>query len=142
MRTMLHRLASVLAIALLAGAIAAVPAGADPVNAKNAQLVTVECGDAGTFETVTKGNGDWTPVHDLNSNAVLIPVSFGTTTFTVKDAEGNVVFEETEAARTRGHAKRNGRALIDCTYTLSFPVEEGNTATISGSVTGFVSGHA
>lgn len=142
MRTMLHRLASVLAIALLAGAVTAATAGADPTGAKNAQHVTVECADAGTFHTVVNGNGDWTPAHDLNSSAILVPVSFGTTTFTVKDAEGNVVFEETEPGRTHRHAQRKGRTLIDCTYTLSFPVEEGNTATVSGSVTGFITGHA
>jgi hypothetical protein len=141
MRTITRRLASGLAVAVLGAGLAAGAAAADPVNAPHAQQVAVDCGEAGTFEVVTNGNGEFTPAHDLNSNKVLIPISFGTSTITVRDAEGDVVFEGTEAGRSKGHARvPKGRTAIECTYTLSFPAEEGNTATVTGTVTGFVSG--
>jgi hypothetical protein len=143
MRSITRRLASGLAIALLGAAFTAGPATADPVNAPNAVPVTVECGEAGTFDAVANGNGAFTPAHDLNSNAVLIPVSFGPTTFTVTNAEGSVVFQETEPGRTKGSGTvPPGRAGFNCSFSFSFPAEEGNTATVTGTVTGFLSGRS
>jgi hypothetical protein len=143
MRTITRRLASGLAVAVLGAGLATGAAAADPVNAPHAQQVAVDCGEAGSFQVVTNGNGAFTPAHDLSSNKVLIPVSFGTSTFTVRDAEGNVVFEGAEAGQTKGHARvPKGRTALECTYTLTFPVEEGNTATVTGTVTGFISGRS
>lgn len=140
MRTTARRLAAALAITLLAAALPAGAATAAPVNAPNATPTALDCGTGGTFDTVTIGNGQFTPAHDLNSNRVLIPTSIGPTTFTARDAEGNVVFEETDpTVATKGHASPRGRTLLNCTFTLSFPIEEGGTATVTGSATGFVS---
>ena len=134
-----RRLASLLAVAAISAALASATATAAPVNAPNAETVALDCGDAGTYDVVVNGNGDWSPGHDLNSNAVLIPVAFGETTFTLTDPEGNVIDQGTEPATTKGKAKAKGRARITCTFTLTF-TEDGNTATVTGSVTGFVSG--
>lgn len=141
MRSILRRLAAGPAVALAALALSAGLSSAAPVNAPRATPITIECGSAGTFEAVTVGNGEFTPAHDLNNNRVLIPVSIGPTTFTARDAEGNVVFEETETTvRTKGHARPRGRTLLNCTFTLTFPTEEGGTATVTGSAVGFLSG--
>ena len=143
MRSIVRRLATVLAIAALSAALAAGTAAAAPVNAPNAQTVALDCGEAGTFQVVVNGSGAWSPGHDLSSNAILFPVSFGVETTTVRDAEGNVVDESTRPATTKGQGKARAshRTPIECTYTLSF-TEDGDTITVSGSVTGFVAGRS
>jgi hypothetical protein len=143
MRSIICRLATVMAVAAVSAALAAGAAAAAPVNAPNAQTVALDCGEAGTFQVVVNGDGAWSPGHDLSSNAILIPVSFGETTGTVRDAAGNVVDEFTDPAMTKGQGKARAshRNPIDCTYTLSF-AEDGNTITVSGSVTGFIAGRS
>ncbi len=141
MRSTVRRLAAVLALALAAVAASAAGAAAAPVNAPRATPIAIDCGSGGTFQAVTVGNGEFTPAHDLNSNRVLIPISIGPETFTARDAEGNVVFEETDTTvRTKGHAAPRGRTLLHCAFTLTFPTEEGGTATVTGSAIGFLSG--
>ena len=140
MRTIVRRLASLLAIAALATALAATAAAAAPVNAPNAQLVALDCGEAGAFDVVVNGNGPWTPGHLLDGNGVVIPVAFGESAFTVRDAEGNVLDEGTDPAIAKGQGKaRRHRATVECTYTLTF-TEDGNTITVTGSATGFLTG--
>jgi len=141
MRTTVRRLATSLALALAGAALSTGAAGAAPVNAPNATPITIDCGPAGTFEAISNGNGEFTPAHDLNSHHVLIPVSLGPTTFTVRDAEGNVVSEETDTTVTsKGQARPHGRTLLDCSFTLTFPGEAGGTNTVTGSAIGFISG--
>ena len=139
MRSILRRLASVAAIAALSAALTAVAAPAAPVNAPNAELVTLDCGAAGTFDVVVNGNGEWAPGHLLDGNGVVIPVAFGESTFVVRDAEGNVVEQGTEPATSKGKAKARGRERITCGFTLTFE-EDGFTATVTGSGTGFMAG--
>jgi hypothetical protein len=141
MRSSFHRLVAVLTGTVAAIVLAAGTAGAAPVNAPSAQTVSLDCGSAGTYQIVTNGNGQFTPGHDLNSNRVLIPVAFGEQTFTETDANGNVVFTDTQPAVSKGRAGSHGhRTLASCTFSLTFPTPDGNTATVTGSVTGFVSG--
>jgi hypothetical protein len=139
MRTITRRLASALAITTLSAGLAGGTAVAAPVNAPNALTVTLNCGDAGTFDVVVNGNGVWTPGHLLDGNGVVIPVAFGESTFTVTDAEGNVIDEGVEPAISKGKAKARGRERITCTFTVSF-TEDGTTFTSTGSVTGFMAG--
>jgi hypothetical protein len=141
MRSTVRRFAAGLTIATAAAALSIGPATAAPIKAPNATPTAIDCGPGGTFDTVTIGNGQFTPAHDVNSNRILIPTSIGPTTFTVRDAEGNVVSEETDpTVNTKGHAAPRGRTLLHCTFTLSFPTEDGGTATVSGSASGFLSG--
>lgn len=139
MRSILRRLASVLAIAAATVALTAGATPAAPLNAPNAQIVPLDCGPAGTFDVVVNGNGDWTPGHRLDGNGVVIPVTFGESTVVVRDAEGNVVEEGTEPAITKGSARARGRERIACSFTFTFE-EDGFTVTVTGSATGFVSG--
>lgn len=139
MRSIVRRLASVLAIAALGAGFTAVPVSAAPSNAPNATVVTLDCGGAGTFDVVVNGNGEWSPGHLLAGNGVVIPVSFGEETITVRDAEGNVVDQFTEPATTKGRARTRGRERVTCGFTVTFE-EDGFTTTVTGSVTGFMSG--
>jgi hypothetical protein len=141
MLIIVRRLASVLAITALAAALAGGSATAAPVNAPNAQVATLDCGDAGTFDVVVNGNGEWSPGHLLDGNGVVIPLAFGEETATVRDAEGNVIDQSTEPAIAKGQGKARARhrTTVECAYTLSFTAD-GNTITITGSVTGFRAG--
>jgi len=139
MRTITRRLASALAITALSAALAGGTALAAPVEAPNAETIALDCGEAGTVDVVTNGNGEWTPGHLLDGNGVLVPLSFGEFTGVVRDAEGNVIDEFTEPATSKGRARARGRERVTCTFTLTF-TEDGITATVTGSVTGFMAG--
>jgi len=139
MSSTIRRLASVLAIGLLGTALTAGSAAAAPVNAPNALEVALDCGAAGTFDVVVNGNGQFAPGH-IVGGGVLIPVAFGPTTFTVTDPGGAVIVEETEPAVTKGSGKpKRNRPALECTFSASFE-EDGNTVTISGTVTAFRAG--
>ena len=91
-----------------------------------------------TYYGVVNGNGAWGPAHDLNSNAVLIPVSFGVETDTFTDPDGNVS-TSTNPPRAKGSSAPKGATPINCSYTVgpvTFP--DGSSFAISGTVTGFV----
>ena len=74
------------------------PASADPINAKGGIELTVTCADGHSYTVVSNGNGHFTPAHDINSTATLIPLWFGEQMFTVTDPNGVVVDQETAPA--------------------------------------------
>ena len=139
MRSILGRLASVLAIAASSAALMVATAPAAPVNAPNAQEFTLDCGTAGTLVVVVNGNGAFTPGHLVDGPGVGIPVAFGEATIVVRDAEGNVIDTIVEPPLTKGRARARGRERVTCTFTDTF-TEDGVTVTISGSVTAILSG--
>ena len=127
----------VLVLAMVVAGIAAGVAAAYPVNAPKSAPITVICGST-TYYGVVNGNGAWGPAHDLNSNAVLIPVSFGVETDTFTDPDGNVS-TSTNPPRAKGSSAPKGATPINCSYTVgpvTFP--DGSSFAISGTVTGFV----
>jgi hypothetical protein len=114
------------------------PAAADPSNPKNSSVLELDC-DTGTFEVVVNSNGDWSPAHDVDSNAIFVPTWFGEGTGTVTDSEGNVIDSFTEPPATKGAGKH---AIIHCTFedsgTFQDPELGELTFSFSGSVAGFV----
>lgn len=117
------------------------PAGADPVNAGNAEVIPLDC-DGTSYEVVVNGNGQFTPGHDVDSNAVLVPVAFGPFTGVVTDADGKVVDTFTEEGGSKGQSAKRGD-FTTCTFTFTFtntgPTEEdgippGGTFTGTGTV--------
>src|SRR5262245_9176387 len=101
----MHRIRLItLSVAAAAALIAwsAGAASADPTNAKNAFPIQVACDNGHTYNAVANGSGHFTPAHDLDSNAVVVPVAFGETTFTVTDPDGNVVDSETDPPASKG----------------------------------------
>src|SRR4051812_33687608 len=94
-----------LGTALAVGAWAAVgmtPASADPAKGLP---ISIACDNGVTYSAVSNGNGAWTPAHDLNSNAMLIPTSFGDVTTTITDSDGNVLDTEVDPAITKSSQK-------------------------------------
>lgn len=116
-------------------------ASADPTNAKNAILLTVACTNGNTYTAATNGNGNFTPAHDVNSTATLIPLWFGEQTFTVTDPNGVVVDQETAPASAKGDSASAANRATEtaCTFSGSqTDPSSGFTFTIAGSVVGFV----
>jgi hypothetical protein len=103
-----------------AGGVLLLPAAANaaPTGAKNAQLLNVQCDNGLVGQVVTMGNGDWTTAHLVGRNTVFNPIAFGASTFTGYDANGAVVFSQTDPAVATDHAA--GRAtqssLAQCSY--------------------------
>jgi hypothetical protein len=124
---------TVLAVVLAAAIIAPV-AGADPVNAKNSTPIQAVCGTQ-TVNVVVIGNGEFTPAHvvDNNSTSVFIPTAFHTK-FTFNPSDGSpptINFDD--SAKT---------APISNTVTCTIPPQQlftgpQGTAMIEGTVTGF-----
>jgi hypothetical protein len=89
----------------------AAPAGADPTNAKNAQVVTAHCDPLGTLDVVSNGNGRWTPGLVTTNNQVGVPYEFHVTgTFTPTGGEPESFSDDLVKP-----APHNGR-LATCTF--------------------------
>ena len=96
----------------LAGATAA---GADP---KNGELIPVVCDNGHRYQVAVNGNGEFTPAHDADSTAMLVPVSFGPFTGTIRNAQGQVVDSFTEPGSAKGQAAKGLTDPVQCTYTI------------------------
>jgi hypothetical protein len=115
------------------------PAHADPSNARDALPITIDCDNGQSYTAVANGSGAWTPAHDLNSTAMLIPVSFGEVTFTVYDPDGNIVDQEIQPPMAKaGASAHNKHAATNCSFSGGATFPDGSMFTIVGSVTGFV----
>lgn len=112
-------------------------AGADPTKG---EVFPISCDNGKSYEVVSNGNGDFTPAHDVGSNATLVPVSFGAFTGTITDGNGNVVETFNEPAESKGQSAKGLKNAVTCTFSFSevsdgshpdFPL--GYTFTGSGS---------
>lgn len=134
----MHRIRLItLSVAAAAALIAwsAGAASADPTNAKNAFPIQVACDNGHTYNAVANGSGHFTPAHDLDSNAVVVPVAFGETTFTVTDPDGNVVDSETDPPASKGSSAKNPNATTNCSFSGSVTDPDGFTFSTSGTAT-------
>jgi hypothetical protein len=110
----------------------ALPASADPGNAKNASHVQALCGTQ-IVNVVVNGNGTFTPAHVVGSTKMFIPTALNLV----------FVFTPTQGAATSNtehvtKASPTHRGTTTCTIALQ-TLSSGpqGTATIQGSVTGF-----
>lgn len=97
------------AVAVAAAPVAtllASPAAADPV--KYGDHITIACGELGTLNIASNGNGDWTPGLVADNNQVLVPYRFH---FEFTPAGSSDTFTEDLAKP----APKNGR-LDECTF--------------------------
>jgi hypothetical protein len=113
--------------AVFAALVIAATASADPVNAKNAAILSGSC-DGTPVQVVTNGNGEWTPGLIQGSNLVLIPQAFDLTFTSTFDGSTDV---ETDTSAKRPHGD-----VVECTFaladnTFAFP---GGSFSISGTV--------
>jgi hypothetical protein len=103
---------------------------ADPVNAKNAQLIPASCDNGQSYQVVVNGNGEFTPAHDLASTSVFVPQSFNLT-FEFTPTGGETESETDTSAKHNVHGN-----LTTCSidFTQTFP--EGSFH-LFGTVIGF-----
>lgn len=135
------RLTTPLLVVTLAAAtvpLAAVSATADPKG----ETLDVTCDNGRTYTVTTNGNGEFTPAHDTSSTTVLVPTSFSGFSYTVTDADGNVVDSGSEDGVTyKGRSQRARGTSVTCTFsateTFMDPELGELTATFTGGVAGF-----
>lgn len=114
-------------------------ASADPQKGAPLQL---SCEGGLEVEAVVFSNGR-SPALDTDSNAVYHPVAFENQSFVVKDAEGNVLFQDFPPDFAK-NGNRVGQDLIECEYFSSFEAFDPELGPIfgeaAGTVIGYVSG--
>ena len=96
--------------------------GADPINGRNAQLITFTCAGT-TVQAVVSGQG--VVAHRVDSTGVLIPVAFQITgTFTDPETGEQIPVND---SFTVGQGERVGQQgdLFSCTYPITDPVFTG-----------------
>ena len=135
-----------LSVAATAGSVLAVsPATAAPTGAKNAFMGTADCGADGQFTFVvnsangqgqgTENNGNqatFTPAHLIETHQVFHPTQFDLTfTFTP--------FNGSSQSFTNTASRPNQTGDTDCTISGSQTDPAGNTFSLSGTVTGWIS---
>ena len=113
------------------------------------EVIPLECDEGNSYEVVVNGNGAWTPARAWASTRVLVPVPFGEVTFTAVLPDGTVI-EDSEPPSFKGGgevAANNPRPTVTCTFEFSETLTEddedlpaGTVITISGEVTGFLTG--
>jgi hypothetical protein len=132
-------------IALVAGTSAiASPAFADPTGSKNAFPVDAQCGDRMVQVVVNSANGqgkgaqdnttaEFSPAHVIGTNEIFHPTVFDITfTFTPADGSPPQSFTDTSS-------RPNQTGDVTCEVTAKQTDEQGNTFSLSGSVTGWLS---
>jgi hypothetical protein len=125
--------AAILGLAIIA------PAQADPTGARNALPLKISCDNGQSYGAVVNGNGKWAPAHDVDSSSILVPVSFGTQTITIRDADGNIVAQETQDPSAKpGASAHNPNATTNCEFVGTASAPDGSTFTVEGTVVGFV----
>ena len=128
----MQRRLTLIAIFAIVLAVFAQTAAADPVNAKNSQVLIANCGGPNLMVAVN-GNGEWTPGHVIGSTAVFIPTAFNVTfSFT---PTGGTTESETDTS-AKAHQPRNAVTCEVPAALNTFTSPEG-TFVISGTVTGF-----
>jgi hypothetical protein len=135
---MIERLRSKLliavAIAVCVATAAAGAAKADPVN--HGLPVTLTCGST-VLDTVTNGNGEFTPAHDTNSTRVFIPVQFGPVTDVFTDADGITTTTTEPLQPPKGSANPANRTILDCTFHADVHGPNGEHLVVDGGVKGY-----
>ena len=129
-------LAAVLALALGA------PTAAQADPGRNGDTLALTCGGQ-TYEVVIAGRGTWLPAHDVNSNRIFVPTTFGEGSGTVTViATDEVIDMFTDPPLWKGKATKERRTSVDCTYSSSFTfyddeLEQNLLIEFTGSVKGF-----
>ncbi len=119
----------------IAAVLAAGVASADPINSKNAQIVTLDCGGE-QVTVVTLLNNRSVVANVVGTTGNFVATQFaGTVTFTDPET-GEVVEEEFVDPIGQGQKKGLQGSLTTCETTLTFEDPEG-TVIVDITVTGF-----
>jgi hypothetical protein len=146
-KVMIRSLLAAAGAASMVGILAG-PASADPTGAKGAFPASANCGTAGSYQVVvnsangqgsgTNNNGNqalYVPAHLSPGNGVFHPTNFDLTfTFTPgPNTPGQPMSFPNDNART------NQTGNVTCAITGSQTDAAGNTFSLSGNVTGWIS---
>ena len=116
--------------------LAAGMASADPVNSKNAQIFTFDCGgEEVTLVAIGNSNGAAFSVVDTTGNFVLTRIE-GTETYTDPET-GEVVEHEFDIPTGKGKREGLQGSLTTCNDSGSFEVPGLGTVTVDLTLTGF-----
>lgn len=121
------------ALGVAAAVTIAAPASADPKT----HPIEIVCDNGVTYWAADSGRGQFTPAHDVSSNTVLVPTSFGEFHGVITDSSGAVVEEFTDPAVAKGSSAKSGATLTSCTFTTlgHFEVPELGVLTVTGAGT-------
>jgi hypothetical protein len=123
-----------IAVLVAASIVVAVPiASADPINAKNSQLVTAVCGGQ-QVQVVVNGNGKFTPAHFVNGTSVFVPTALDLT-FSFTPTGGTTQTMTHDVAKTGSHANE---VTCDIPAALNTFTTPQGTFSLAGTVTGFI----
>jgi hypothetical protein len=126
---MLKRYA-MLGAAVLALAVFAPAASADPLNAKNSLAFPATCDDGQTVQIVVNGDGEFTAAHVVGSTAVFVPQAFDIT-FEFTPTDGTTETETDTSSKPNVHGD-----LVTCSFDVTQSFPEG-TFHLFGTATGF-----
>ena len=131
-------------VALVAGtSLLASPAFADPTGSKNAFPITAVCGGQTVQVVVNSANGrgsgaqnnttaEFAPAHVIGTNEIFHPTAFDVT-FTFTPVGGS------PQSFTDTSSRPNKTGDVTCDISASQTDPQGNTFSLSGSVTGWIS---
>jgi hypothetical protein len=109
------------------------PASADPKG----HSIEIRCDNGTTYWAIGQGHGQFAPVHDVDSNSMLIPTSFGEFHGVITDSTGAVVEEFTDPPATKGSSTHPRGTSVSCTYLTvgHFDVPELGRLDVAGTGT-------
>ena len=119
-----------LAVAVLALAVFAPAASADPLKAKNSLTFPATCDNGQTVQVVVNGNGEFSPAHVVGTTAVFVPQAFDLT-FEFTPPGGPTETETDTASKRNVHGD-----LVTCSFDVTQSFPEG-TSRFFGTATGF-----
>jgi hypothetical protein len=127
----MHKRYGALGAALLALAVLAPVASADPLKSKNSLAFQATCDNGQTVQVVVNGNGEFSPAHVVGTTAIFVPQALDVTAeFT--PTGGPTEIETDTASKPNIHGD-----LVTCSFdtTQSFPF---GTLHLFGTATGFL----
>jgi hypothetical protein len=129
---MRHLLAAA-SLGIAAALATAAPASADPKG----HSIEIRCDNGTTYWAIGQGHGQFAPVHDVASNSLLIPTSFGEFHGVITDSTGAVVEEFTDPPATKGSSTHPRGTSVSCTYSTvgHFDVPELGRLDVAGTGT-------
>src|SRR4051812_12002148 len=127
---LLKRCGIIITVVTLGALALAQGAMADPVNAKQSQVIPASCDNGQSYEVVVNGNGEFTPGHVVGSTSMFIPQAFDLT-FEFTPTGGS---PESETDTSAKHNVHGDVTTCSIDFTQTFP--EGSFH-LFGTVTGF-----
>jgi hypothetical protein len=127
---LLKRCGIIITVVTLGALALAQGAMADPVNAKQSQVIPASCDNGQSYEVVVNGNGEFTPAHVVGSTSMFIPEAFDLT-FEFTPTGGPTESETDTSAKHNVHGD-----VTTCSIDITQTFPEGSFH-LFGTVTGF-----